>query len=63
MSGMCDGCAHLAQEAAVSRYDVYRAVCCDADKPMLGGRRVVAVSSLGPPRNIMRPAWCRRKKE
>ena len=58
----CDGCACLAYDEAVNRYDVNRALCCDPDKPVLGERRVLAVSGTGWPRNIERPAWCRGKR-
>ncbi len=56
----CDGCGFLAYEEAVNRYDVQRAVCMDPDKPASGKRRTVAVSSVGKPRGIPRPAWCKR---
>lgn len=63
MSGdsFCDGCAALEYGTPVNRYDYYSAQCCDADKPAMGTRRVVAVSSLGKPFHILRPVWCRGK--
>ena len=54
----CDGCSVLEYEDAVNRYDVYSAHCCDPDKPVLGARRVVAVSGVGKPFQIQRPVWC-----
>lgn len=61
-SGFCDGCARLCFEEPVNRYDVHRALCCDADKHVLGARRVVATAGTVKPRFIHRPAWCRGKK-
>lgn len=60
--GTCNGCGFLALDPAVNAYDVNRAVCCDPDKPALGARRVLAVSRVGWPLRIERPAWCRQKK-
>lgn len=57
---LCDGCRYLSFTVPVNRYDVFTAHCCDPDKPALGARRVVAVSQVGPPRRIDRPAWCKR---
>lgn len=59
---MCDGCGYLGYDEAVNRYDVCRAVCLDPDKPMRGTRRVVAVASVGRPRQIPRPVWCRGRR-
>ncbi len=58
----CDGCACLAFERPVNRYDVHRALCCDPDKTALGVRRVVATAGIAPPRFIHRPAWCRGRQ-
>lgn len=58
----CDGCDYLDYETRVNRYDVYRALCCDPDKPMMGARRVVATAHTRPPARIVRPVWCRRKE-
>ena len=65
---LCDACRFLMIEAPVNRYDVWRALCCDKDKPVPGARRVVATASArsetGPVR-IETPVWCRgnAKKE
>lgn len=56
----CDGCDYLDYETRVDRYDVYRALCCDPDKPMMGARRVVAAARIERPTHITRPVWCRR---
>lgn len=62
MSGpVCDGCRYLDFAEPVNRYDVFTAHCCDAGKPMTGARRVIAVSTVGAPVKIERPAWCRGK--
>ncbi len=58
---VCDGCAALEYSPPVNKYDYYAAQCFDEDKPVMGARRVVAVSSLGRPFGIIRPAWCRGK--
>lgn len=58
----CDECRFLAFEEAVNPYDVNRALCCDPDKPAMGARRVIAVSRIGRPIGIERPAWCRKKE-
>ena len=58
---LCDGCGCLQIEEPVNRYDVWRACCCDPDKPMPGERRTVATAPAswerGPIR-IPRPKWC-----
>ena len=59
----CDGCEHLTIEPPVNRYDVYRACCCDSDKPMHGPRRVVDTAPFGAargPTGIQRPVWCKK---
>lgn len=61
-SDFCDGCGLLCFEKPVNRYDCFRALCCDPDKPVLGVRRVLATSGVAAPRNIDRPVWCRGKK-
>ena len=58
----CFGCKALSFEKPVNRYDVYTAHCCDPDKTAMGARRVIAVSHVGRPVRIERPAWCRRKE-
>ena len=60
---VCDGCGYLQYGPPANKYDYYTALCCDEDKPMMGARRVVAISSLGRPFGIMRPVWCRGKQE
>lgn len=64
MSGtaLCDGCGWLEIERPVNCYDVWRACCCDPDKPMPGARRVVGVAPAGSKRGpigVQRPRWCR----
>ncbi len=61
-SGCCDGCAVLDYEKPVNRYDCFRAVCCDPEKPAMGARRVVDTAVTREPRNITRPIWCRGKQ-
>ena len=61
--GCCDGCAALSFEPPMNRYDVWLACCRDEDKPVLGTRRVVATGQTRPPRQIERPAWCRKKRD
>ena len=61
-SGCCDGCGLLSFEKPVNRYDCFRALCCDPDKPVMGARRVVATSGVRRPRFIERPVWCRGKE-
>ncbi len=62
---LCDGCALLQIEEPVNRYDVWRACCCDPDKPMPGERRTVATApsswERGPIR-IPRPKWCTKER-
>lgn len=60
-SAWCDGCGRLRFEKPVNRYDCFRALCCDPDKPVLGARRVLSTSGVAAPRNIVRPVWCRGK--
>ena len=62
---ICDGCASLEIEEPVNRYDVWRACCCDPDKPAAGARRVVDTAPAGSasgPFGITRPAWCRGRR-
>lgn len=59
----CDGCSVLEYMPPVNRYDYHAASCCDPDKPAMGVRRVVAVSSIGKPFQILRPVWCRGKQK
>ena len=59
---LCDGCAELCFAEPVNRYDCHSAMCCDADKPAMGSKRVVATAGVAPPRFIPRPAWCRGKQ-
>ena len=59
----CDGCGWLEIEAPVNGYDVWRACCCDPEKPMRGSRRVVCTAPAGSqrgPAGIRTPVWCRR---
>lgn len=59
---ICDGCGWLEIERPVNRYDVWRACCCDPDKPLPGKNRVVGVapySAAEGPAGIQRPLWCR----
>lgn len=58
----CDGCAFCNQEPPARQGTAYAAVCTDPDKPIWGARRVISVSGIGPPRYILRPAWCRKKE-
>ena len=60
MHDCCDGCAQLRFERWPRNYV---AQCTDPDKPVLGARRVMAVSTVGAPFHIQRPAWCRGKEE
>ena len=55
----CKGCALLQIDGPCRDGDCWSAHCLDADKPVLGERRVVAVSWAGPPVDVQRPAWCR----
>ncbi len=59
----CDGCRCLDYETPVNRYDCWRALCCDPDKPVLGARRVVATAGIMRPVRIRRPVWCRGKEK
>ena len=59
----CDGCEELDFVDAVNAYDVYAARCNDEKKPVTGKHRVVAVSGVGKPFGMIRPVWCRGKKE
>lgn len=47
----------------INPYDYYLARCNDPEKPVTGKHRVVAVSAVGKPFGIIRPVWCRGKKE
>ena len=58
----CDGCGMLRYAEPVNRYDCHSAMCCDADKPAMGAKRVVATARTAQPRCIQRPAWCREKQ-
>ena len=65
LSPFCDGCGFLEIEPPVNRYDVWRACCCDPDKPLPGARRVVGVAPGGSrtgPVGVRRPRWCGRGK-
>ena len=55
----CDGCAALQFERWPQ---LHVALCCDPEKPALGRRRVVAVSTICNPSQIDKPAWCRGKE-
>ena len=63
---MCDGCGCLEIERPVNRYDCWRALCCDPDKPAwLGARRTAATApacSERGPVGIRRPKWCGGKR-
>lgn len=59
----CKGCRVLSLEGPLKQGDCWTLHCNDPDKPVLGTRRTVAVSWVGPPRPPERPAWCRGKKK
>lgn len=59
----CEGCAFLALGEPQKQSDCWTLHCCDPDKPVLGKRRTLAVSWVGPPIPPQRPAWCRRKEK
>jgi hypothetical protein len=62
---LCDGCGFLQIERPVNGYDVWRACCCDPDKPMPGARRVVGSAPAGSKRGpigVQRPRWCTKER-
>lgn len=59
----CDGCEELDYLPQLNPYDFFHARCNDPKKPVTGKHRVLDASGIGKPFGILRPAWCRGKKE
>ena len=60
----CNGCVYLKYEH--TRKNDHTAHCLDPDKPVRGTRRTIYHSEMdieADGRNILRPGWCRGKRE